>query len=279
MIPKKIHYCWFGGQPIPDKMKSFIATWYKYCPDYEFIKWDENNFDVNNSIPFVREAYKHKKYAFVSDYARLCALYNEGGIYLDTDIVLIKPLDAYLNNRFFTSIEYIEDNVRILNVKNKLNKDGTKKNINDVIIGIGIVSAIFGSEAKHPYILDCINFYNGRHFILPDGSFYDKIILTVSMALCAEKYGFRYINCSQNLREGIHLYPNDYFTHISMKSKNSIALHMAYNSWRNKDLFVILYDNFSKIFIFRKIKRALMNIPYIGSIIDKINIYIWFRKK
>lgn len=277
MIPKKIHYCWFGGRPLPDAMKKFIATWHRFCPDYEFIKWDESNFDINKSIPFVREAYEHKKYAFVSDYVRLCALYNEGGIYIDTDVELVKSLDPFLHNRFFTSIEYIEDNVRILNVQERLNADGTKKSIDDVIIGIGVVSAIFGVEAKHPYILDCINFYNGKHFVLPDGSFYDKVILTVVMALCAEKYGFKYINGEQTLSCGLHLYQRDYFAHIGLRTENSVALHMACNSWRERSFSVMLYQYFSKIPIFKKLKKVLMNVSCMNDMFDKIKKYVWFQ--
>lgn len=277
MIPKKIHYCWFGGRPMPDKMLHFISTWHKICPDYEFIKWDEANFDVDNSIPFVKEAYEHKKYAFVSDYVRLLALYNEGGIYLDTDVELVKPLDLFLDNGFFTSVEYIEDNVRLLNVREKLLPDGRKKDSNDVIIGIGVVSAIFGAEPKHPYVLDCINFYSGKHFVLPDGSFYDKVILTVSMALCAEKYGFKYIKGEQLLDARIHIYPQDYFCHIGLRTESSVALHMAYNSWRGKDKYVKIYQNLSKIPIFRTIKGVLSGIPFVNSLLDKLKRYVWFR--
>ena len=277
MIPKKIHYCWFGKQPLPENMKSFIATWHNMCPDYEIIRWDERNFDVNNSIPFVREAYAHKKYAFVSDYVRLLALYKEGGIYIDTDVEIVKPLDIFLNNRFFTSVEYIEDNVRVLNVKKRLNPDGTKKHKDDIIIGIGIVSAFFGAEAKHPYILDCIKFYERKHFVLPDGNFYDKVILTVIMALCAEKYGFKYIDGEQELDEGLHIFPRDYFTHVGSRSERSVALHMAYNSWRGKSFFVDLYCQLGKIKVLKKLKSTMMGIPFVRLVLDKIRKYIWFR--
>ena len=92
MIPKKIHYCWFGGNPLPDSVKNCIDSWKKFCPNYEIIEWNESNYDVHK-IPYISEAYKNKKYAFVSDYARLDIIYNEGGFYLDTDVELIKSLD------------------------------------------------------------------------------------------------------------------------------------------------------------------------------------------
>ena len=90
MIPKKIHYCWFGGNPLSEGAKKYIETWKKYCPDYEIIEWNENNFDVTQN-QYCKEAYEAKKWAFVSDYARFWILYKYGGIYFDTDVEVIKP--------------------------------------------------------------------------------------------------------------------------------------------------------------------------------------------
>ena len=92
MIPKKIHYCWFGGNPMPEKDKKCIESWKRYCPDYEIIRWDESNYDVSKNR-YMKEAYEEKKWGFVPDYARLDIIYNEGGIYLDTDVELVKNLD------------------------------------------------------------------------------------------------------------------------------------------------------------------------------------------
>lgn len=92
MIPKTIHYCWFGGNELPESVRKCIESWKKYCPDFVVKEWNESNYDVNK-IPFMKEAYEAKKYAFVSDYARLDIIYQHGGIYLDTDVELIRPLD------------------------------------------------------------------------------------------------------------------------------------------------------------------------------------------
>ena len=92
MIPKKIHYCWFGGNPLPESAKKYIETWKKYCPDYEIIEWNEENFDVTQN-QYCKEAYEAKKWAFVSDYARFWILYRYGGIYFDTDVEVIRPID------------------------------------------------------------------------------------------------------------------------------------------------------------------------------------------
>ena len=97
-MEKKIHYCWFGGKKLPRTVKECIRTWKKILPDYEIIEWNEQNFDIN-ICPFVKQAYENKKWAFVSDYARLYALYENGGIYLDTDVELIKPLDKLIEEK------------------------------------------------------------------------------------------------------------------------------------------------------------------------------------
>ena len=96
MIPKIIHYCWFGGKPLPDEAKKLISTWKKYCPDYDIREWNENNFDINDCF-YVKEAFEAKKWAFITDYVRLKVLYDYGGVYMDTDVEVCKPLDDLLS--------------------------------------------------------------------------------------------------------------------------------------------------------------------------------------
>lgn len=103
-IPKIIHYCWFGGNILPDKVQKCIESWKRYCPDYKIICWNESNYDVNK-IRYTKEAYKEKKWAFVSDYARLDIIYENGGIYLDTDVELICGMDILLQNDVFLAID------------------------------------------------------------------------------------------------------------------------------------------------------------------------------
>lgn len=104
IIPKKIHYCWFGGRELPEEYRRYIETWKKYCPDYEIIKWDESNYDCHKVL-YTRQAYEAEKWAFVSDYARLDIIYKYGGIYLDTDVEVIRSLDDLLGNRMFCGFE------------------------------------------------------------------------------------------------------------------------------------------------------------------------------
>lgn len=105
MIPKIIHYCWFGGNPLPDSAMKCIASWKKFLPDYEIKEWNESNFDVN-MIPYVKEAYQVKKYAFVSDFARFYILYKYGGLYFDTDVEIVKPLDSIISKGAFMGCEH-----------------------------------------------------------------------------------------------------------------------------------------------------------------------------
>lgn len=104
MIPKTIHYCWFGHNPLPPLARKCIASWRKFFPDYEIKEWNEDNFDVN-AIPYTAQAYEHKKYAFVSDYARFKILHEYGGIYFDTDVEVIKPIDDILEKGPFFGLE------------------------------------------------------------------------------------------------------------------------------------------------------------------------------
>ena len=97
MIPRTIHYCWFGRNPKPKSVERCVASWKRQCPDYQIIEWNEDNFDVESACDFVRQAYKNKKWAFVSDYARLQVVYDHGGIYLDTDVELLKSLDVLIS--------------------------------------------------------------------------------------------------------------------------------------------------------------------------------------
>lgn len=104
MIPKIIHYCWFGRGKLPKSVEKNIASWKKYCPDYQIIQWNEDSFNVESS-KFTSDAYESKQYAFVSDYARLKIVYDYGGIYLDTDVEVIKPLDFLLSNKSYFCIQ------------------------------------------------------------------------------------------------------------------------------------------------------------------------------
>ena len=137
VIPQKIHYCWFGRGEIPKEFRYYMESWEQYCPDYEIIQWDETNYDVEKCA-YMKEAYAAKKWAFVSDYARLDILKEYGGIYLDTDVALVKSLDTFLPYDFFCGFE------------------------RNNYIGFGLG---YGSIPHHPILENLINTYNKLHFI------------------------------------------------------------------------------------------------------------------
>ena len=140
-IPKRIHYCWFGNKPLPEKNRGWMESWKKYCPDYEIVRWDENNYDFAKNR-YMHEAFKEKKWAFVSDYARLDIVFNYGGIYLDTDVELVKSFDELLYQDAFCGIE-------------------ASKKIN---LGLG-----FGAKEGHPLFQEILNLYNNIHFVDKEG--------------------------------------------------------------------------------------------------------------
>ena len=137
MIPKIIHYCWFGGESLPESAIKCINSWKKFCPDYEIIRWDESNYDVTKNV-YMKEAYEAKKWGFVPDYARLDIVYNYGGIYMDTDVELLKPLDDLLGCNAYMGVE----------------KPGI------VALGLG-----FGAEKGNSVIGDLLEEYNDKRFI------------------------------------------------------------------------------------------------------------------
>lgn len=138
MIPRIIHYCWFGGKEKPEVVKRCIASWKKYCPDWEIIEWNETNFDVS-LVPYMKEAYEMQKWAFVSDVARLLIIYHRGGVYLDTDVELLDTLDSWMDKAAFFVFE-------------------SNRNLAS---GLG-----FGAIEQHKAIKAMLDFYNGKHFVI-----------------------------------------------------------------------------------------------------------------
>lgn len=209
MIPHVIHYFWFGGTPLSKTAEQCIASWRKYLPDYEIKEWNESNFDVN-IIPFTAEAYKLKKYAFVSDYARLWVLYQYGGLYLDIDVEVIKsPSSIIEKGPFF----------------------GTEKTVafnNDLYIAAG---SLFGVEANMPVIKEMLTVYESSSFeeITINKKFTDKFI----------ELGWHRKDEISHV-SGFTIYPVTYFSPLdwrtkkNRKSKNTFCIHWFNGSWTTK---------------------------------------------
>ncbi len=207
MIPKIIHYCWFGKGPMPDLAIKCIESWHKFMPDWEYVLWNESNFDIS-SYTYSQEAYEAKKYAFVSDVARLFALYQYGGIYLDTDVLAFKSFEPLLKYNAFAGFE------------------GSKY--------CPVGTCVIGSEAYGEWVRKQLTDYEGRRFVIPDCG-YD---LTTNVSFITGKMineGFVPDGREQDFN-GIHIFPVDYFSprHTTgeyLRTDNTFSEHLGIGSW------------------------------------------------
>ena len=210
LIPKIIHFCWFGHNPLPESAQKCIATWKQYCPDYEIIEWNESNYDVN-CCEYVREAYEAKQWAFVSDVARLYALVNYGGVYLDTDVELTKVLDDLLSYEAFLGFEA---------------KDR---------IGAGVMACM----KAHPLFAEFLNEYHNLHFVNENSSYNITPNVDRITSACV-KYGFKLDNSLQAIN-GLTLFPRDYFypkdydTRRITVTDNTYSIHHYDGSWLSEE--------------------------------------------
>lgn len=208
MIPKIIHYCWFGGKPLPEDAKKYIETWKKYCPDYEIKEWNESNFDIN-CCAYVREAYQAKKWAFITDFVRLRVLYDQGGIYMDTDVEVCKALDELLIYNAWSGFE------------------------SDSAIPTGTMAACKNNE----WIGYLLTYYDERHFIMADGSYDMTTNVQTITDMTVEKYDVDLNNKKQFFGNNYVIFPFDYFCAKSLidgkvhKTKNTYTIHHFAGSW------------------------------------------------
>lgn len=229
MIPKVIHYCWFGGVPKSAFIKKCMKTWHQYMPDYEIKEWNEKTFDIN-SVPFVRDAYKAKKWAFVADYVRLYALYTEGGIYMDTDVKVMKPFNEFLTYNFFSAHEK-HDFFYNAEEQNKIDENKHLKANYKYVEGFGILSAIMGACPKLSYIKDCMQYYNQMSFNLDTHNLNSYIIgKHITYVMC--KYGYRFIDEKQLLKDNMLILESSVLVGNSIYLKpDSYAVHLCNGSW------------------------------------------------
>ena len=209
-IPKIIHYCWFGKNPKSELALKCIESWKRYCPDYEIIEWNEDNFDICY-CDYVREAYEAKKWAFVSDVARLYALVNCGGIYMDTDVELLKSLDEFL---VYEAVSGFEAKDRI-------------------------PTGLMACRKEHPLFMELLHDYDDAHFIYEDGTFNTTTNVIRITNICLQ-HGLRLDNTLQTVKD-FTLFPNDYFCPKSHEdgivriTPNTYAIHWFAGSWLDKD--------------------------------------------
>lgn len=209
MIPKIIHYCWFGDKPMPELAIKCIESWKKYLPDYELRLWNEDTFDVN-SVPYVKEAYEARKFAFVTDYVRLWALEKEGGVYMDTDVEILRPLGELMNLPAFTGYEASMANAP--------------------------VTGLMASAAHGVWVREQLAYYdNDRHFRMDDGTL-DMTPNTITIARIMQEGGFVIDGNYGVYKDDLHVFPVDYFcpltsTRVLKITKNTYCIHHFAGSW------------------------------------------------
>ena len=270
-MKKTIHYCWFGRNPKPALIIKCMESWKKFCPDYEIIEWNEDNFDIN-CCAYVREAYEAKKWAFVSDYVRCYVLYNYGGKYLDTDVQLVQSPDEYMNLPFFCSIE--GDIIEGRNIPEPAVMGGQKGHIvfkeildfynsDDIFkLNYPIANVVLGK-----YLFDKINFqkieYKNEYYEKLAEKYYDKNIY-VNKISDFDLYTNQLVYKDEN--NGISIYPSEYFcptwdAHCEKAiTKNTVAIHWNQSSWWKdyesiKNLFAKRYNNKFRQFLFKYSER------------------------
>lgn len=229
MIPKIIHYCWFGRGEKPELAKKCIASWKKFCPDFEIREWNEDNCG-DLSIPFMAEAYAAKKYAFVSDVMRLVVLEQYGGVYFDTDVEVLRDISPLLEDEGFIGFE------------------------NDNYVASGLTIA---AQAHHPVIQAMIAEYKTLHFLNPDGST-NAVGCPHLNSDVMERFGL-VRNGQEQLVSGIHVYPADYFNPMDSttgkltKTEHTYSIHWYSMSWMGKSTHIRVKIGR----MYRRIKKAV----------------------
>lgn len=234
MIPKVIHYCWFGGRPLPKSAKKCIASWKKFMPNYEVKEWNESNFDLD-LIPYTREAYNDGKYAFVSDMARFWALYHEGGVYFDTDVEVISPMDGFILQGAFLGWE-----------------KPSAAGLYNVNPGLGMAA-----PKGLPFYQEMLDGFAKISYHLPDGSRNPYSMIPMINELLLQK-GLLMDGSMQKISD-VTIYPADYFCPMdSLTGKitlteNTFTIHHYTMSWMNK-------TTQWRVKIMRKVRRLCSNL-------------------
>lgn len=229
-IKKVINYVWLSREPLNYVAKKCIASWRKYEPDYEIRKWTLKDFDMDKMPDFVHEAIRKKKWAFACDYLRLWILYNEGGVYFDSDVLLCDNIDSFLNHNFVSAIECFEKDF----IKNLKYIDENGQTSKKEIEGFGIQAAFMASIPKHPFVKACLDYYEGIPFVYENGNCNNTMVMPHVLAYVAKPFGFVYKDKPQLLSEDTILYPSSVFApHTTYRTKLTVAVHICNGSWRD----------------------------------------------
>ncbi len=222
MIPKVIHYCWFGGKPLNNLALNCIASWKKYLPDYEIKRWDESNFNVND-CQYVKEAYEQEKWAFVSDYARIWILYHEGGVYFDTDVEVIKDIREIIQRGPYLGAERCIDNL-----------------VAEGYVGLGVAAGLGMAMVPRNEIIGKLLEHYRKTSFLEDLKNIDSNTVVIKLSKILKKYGLKDINEIQRVAD-IYIYPAEYFNPLDNGTgslnitNNTYSVHWYSGSWLDDD--------------------------------------------
>lgn len=250
MIPKIIHYCWFGKNPKPKLAKKCIKSWKKKCPDYKIIEWNEDNFNISEAPLYVRQAYEAKKWAFVTDYVRLKVVYDNGGIYLDTDVEVKKSLDSLLNYSAYFGFE----------------------NMQQINTGLG-----FGAEKYSSVLYEIIKQYDNIPFIRDDGK-YDNTTCPMRNTEVFLNMGLIQNNTKQVLGDNVLILPTQFLCPIDYESgvknitSDTYSIHWFSASWHSKEEKKI-YNKWIKR------KKRKEKIDYIVHIPNRVMMFCLGNKR
>ncbi|GAL77628.1 putative mannosyltransferase [Algibacter lectus] len=255
MIPKIIHFCWLSNDEFPPLIAKAMATWKEVLPDYEFVHWDTNKFDLESNT-WVKQAFETKKYAFAADYIRLYAVYNYGGIYLDTDVEVLKSFNDLIERPYIAGAE---------------------------IEGV-IEAGVFGAEKHTPWVKQCLDYYEGKTFINSDGSYNTLTLPRIMMQQITQTHTVKElppeqitVNDQIQNKDTLYLFPKDYFcaknhgTGQLENTKNTYTIHHFAMSWVSKNhtflpnlkrklmaiLGVGLINNLIKVLGLKKIRQSM----------------------
>ena len=215
-IPKIIHYCWFGRNPKSKLAEKCIKSWKKFCPDYEIIEWNEDNFDISAAPNYVKQAYEAKRWAFVTDYVRLRGLLEMGGIYMDTDVEVIRPLDPYLEQEAFAGFESLK----------------------------GVQTGLLACQKGFPLFQEFLRHYDTASFLREDGTPDTTTNVEVLTRLC-RKYGLQ-MNDKFQVVEGLAVYPREVFCPVDFdtkklkKTRKTVVIHWFSGSWHTEEELEIM---------------------------------------
>jgi len=262
MIPKIIHYCWLSDDPIPEKLQYCMNTWKEKLYDYEFFLWNFDRFDINSSL-WVKQAFENKKYAYAADYIRLFAVYHYGGIYLDMDVEIIKSFNDLLNRDIMLGYEDDYKNIE---------------------------AACFGAEKHHPFIKQCIEYYENRSFYKSNGELDTKLTLPTILMMIYKKYdSLKISKNSLSIYSSSYFSAKDYSTGITRITENTYSIHHFSGSWlseKEKKLTQETWDFYKKyendnfvinlIKINEEYKARIEN--YEKNFFENISLKVLFKK-